>query len=244
MDARLVAIVFGLLVQLWAAFASAQEVPERYPTLDDKTATAMLVVATLAPGKEYPKDDEPCGGEPAIASSGEELDSICIRFRTPFWMHARVRWSLVGNVPPGPLIVSSASHYKTPDREDLTGVYWLLPLITDGVVYVTYDRQRAALVESRRGELYLLLWQEQPPEWLPCSVESLREEVSAADFAQPIGWPREALGTDENEDNSRYLHFTASGVEPRYGISMSRLRAHLAGRPVVPGANALDCVRE
>lgn len=221
----------------------AIEIPKQYPDMDLDKATAHLVIATLVPGEYHPEVDKPCIAPGTAADASGELLEVCVRrFYYPYWLRVQVRWWVVGELPVTDLVVSSSSHYG-PEGEPLSDSYFLFPVFTDGKDFVKTYREDSYLIENRWGELYLPLWNELPPDWLPCSVEALREPISAADFAYPIEGMHENH-EDESPDNSRYLRFTATGVEPRFAISMSRLRAHLAGRPVVPGADALECKRE
>jgi hypothetical protein len=245
MIARVLACLIGYCLASMAPAAAAEDIPEGYPELDPDTATVHLVIATLAPGGLFPDSDEPCGGKSTGTvenEDGEALDTICIpHFYTPYWLRAHVRWWLVGELPVTNLVVSTSSHYG-PEGEPLSSSYFLFPVLTDGKHFIKHYRDDSFLLESRWGELYLPLWDELPPDWLPCSVEGLRESIAATDFASPIAAPNENFG-EPTPEKSQYLRYTAAGVEPRFAIAISRLRTHLAGRPVVPGAHALECVR-
>jgi len=237
----------GLVVSLCSGIALAAE-----PSVDVGTEDKrILFVARMTPSEPPPGFCDPCRSEcpmvatpapaPPPAPSAEEpseIDTICITSAGYTWFVAEVHQVLVGGPLPDRIHVQMWRHRDGTRLPDGGSTPWLVNASPSGTFLTTGDNGREELDVSPWGEPYLLLYpwagegdELRGPGNLPCSVIEVREEVAAADFPgarRPLASLSPFERTQIGEGHASNLHMDARGVSPRYGISMMRLRAHLA----------------
>ena len=201
--------------------------PKQFPAFPRESAMPALVVATVRPGKYLPQFPE---------CSGSNLNTICMD-PPPFWFKAKVESVVFGASLPTRLNVATTSHYGMSELE-LFEQPLLISLLTDGKEFVMPRYAMTGLTQDKQGNLYVLVLRQQPIWWLPCSVSTLRQEISPDAFPDDLNIPR-----DEAElyikDSPELFRVTATGATPIYAISISRLGAHMDS--LAPTASQMTC---
>jgi hypothetical protein len=198
-----------------------------YPKINPASAQAIVVVAQVSPGGMLPPFEE-C----------KKRTVICLH--SPLWFRARVLQTIFGKAPGIALEVATTSHYGMQSYEYAPNPRLLLLLIDgDKVLMPTYSQ--AELTRRDDGELFLPTPSDRNPFWLPCSVSTLREEISPNRFPKLEGIPRQDLeGTDtEHPELFVIIHGKAY---PRYGIRLAKLQAHL--KQLAPNAESFRCEQD
>ncbi len=184
-----------------SAGGAAATTTESYPAVTDEQLAQwkqQIVVAELRPGAYYKAKECP-------------KNHICIG-SPPFWLNAKVSATLYGDEPPAELRISTGSHYG---------------MSSYGGTYLMPRYASAPLVRDKLGALYLHVTSKHAIYWLPCGVESLREQVFQENFHNG-----EEIATGD------YKHLLAKTFPdlyqvngkwawPRYAIPVERLREYL-----------------
>lgn len=214
-----------------AGMAAAMPPPERYPEFELEAATRLLLVGSEQPGAYLPKFPQ-CDG----------VNVICMD-PPPFWLRVRVRSVVAGPAPEmQELAVASTSHYGMtgagiPEkRRDKT--VFLYDVRSDGQWFVMPRYAKARLFRGRDGEHYLPLVAT-PVWWLPCSIQEIRQEVSGIRELHDVRIPRDYWEVRQVREQPQWYVVSGENAYPRYWVSMTRLREHLAGVP----AEAMQCER-
>jgi hypothetical protein len=209
----LLSAVFALL--LAAAAARAGDAPTSFPSLDQPVRTA-LAVAQLGPGTALPQFSE-CG------QHGDRI-TVCID-GPPFWTEATVLATVFGIALPPTLYLATTSHYGV--RDYLNRPY-LVAIKTDGKQFIMPKYAHLELVRNKQGDLYFLLRSPHPAWWLPCNVNSLREEIDSRDFDHFQENTGIDVGTYSVTKFPELFRVTGKRAVPRFGVAINRLREHLA----------------
>jgi hypothetical protein len=239
--------VLAALVTMGAAIAAPIEIAcAAEPGVDLGTdGRLVLIVARMTPSGPPPGFCDPCRSQcppepppPPDADPPSELDTICVISSTYSWFVADVRQVVTGGPLPDRVHVQMCQHRDGTRLPDGGPTVWLINASPGGTYLITGDNGRDELHVSPWGEPYLLLspWLGEGDELrgpfnLPCSVIEVREEIASADFPAARE-PLDSLSPFAKEQIAKgytsNLRVDASGISPRYGISMLRLRAHLA----------------
>jgi hypothetical protein len=222
----ILALVLATLTPLALAQASARGTHlSAYPDLDHATADPVLVVAEVAPGEMLPEFEE-C----------TRKDVICLH--SPLWFRARVSQSIYGIAPARELEVATTSHYGMMDYERSTGPRLVL-LLVDGAKVVMPTYAQAELRRRDDGELFLISPLGDRPHWLPCSISTVREEISQKRFRGIEGIGKDAYQWEYVEKAPGLFTILHGKAFPRFGIRLSALQSHLA--QIRPDAKQFEC---
>jgi len=134
--------------------------------------------------------------------------------------------------------VATTSHYGMSELELFGSKPVLISLLTDGNEFVMPRYAMAGLTEDKQGNLYVLVLRQQPIWWLPCSVSTLRQEISPDAFPGDIEIPRNEAAF-YIKDSPELFRVTATGATPLYAIPLSSLGAHLDS--LAPTASQMAC---
>lgn len=219
----------GVASLLLAAHVSAGTPQlETYPEIDEANATPVLVIARVSPGKMLPEFAE-CN-TPLV---------ICLH--SPLWFRARVLRSIYGVAPDSALEVATTSHYGMRAYEHSSSPRLILLLVEgDKVIMPTYSEMD--LTSRDDGELFLVPALGESPHWLPCSISSLREEISPERFSTLRGIRADDYEWTYVNETPELFSIVRDVAYPRYGISVSSLEAHL--EEIMPDAKAFRCEKE
>lgn len=200
-------VIFALTMTAAAAVPPA-------PAFDAETATPSVIVATSAPGESY-ADPEECMQKSA------DVVVICMHY--PLWFHARLIRPVYGAQPKQEIKVITYTHYGQPEPDDATAPRMLLLLANEGR-YLMPVYASARVWRRFDGRYYLLMDTPYPMNWLPCSVQTLREPISAARFPAEA---RLALDDFSVKKHPELFVFAKGYAFPKFGISVARLGVYL-----------------
>lgn len=203
--------------------AAAMPPPERYPDFDMETATRLLLVGGEQPGAYLPQFPQ-CDG----------VNLLCMD-PPPFWVRVRVLSVVAGPAPDmQELALASTSHYGMsgdgiPEKQR-DKVVFLYDMRSDGQWFVMPRYAKARLFRGRDGEQYLPLTAD-PVHWLPCSIREAGQEVSGIRQLRDARIPREYWEVRRVREQPQWYVVSGENAWPRYWVSMTRLREHLAALP-------------
>ena len=192
------------------------------PQFDEETATVSVVVATSRSGDSY-----------AVPEECEKTNVICLRF--PIWFKAKPILQVYGESQLSEIVITTYTHYGQPEQDNAKAPRILLVLSNgDRHLMPTYASERVWLRSD--GQYFMLITAPYPIPWLPCSVETLQESVSAEDFSR-----RARLAADDYLviQYPELFVTSKSSAFPKYGISVTRLREHLHNNQ--PSAREFVC---
>jgi hypothetical protein len=198
-----------------------------FPSIPARSATPILAIANVRPGKYLPQFAE---------CIGSALENICID-PPPFWFAAKITSILYGPRVAEEVSVATTSHYGMDELEFVQGPQ-LLMLRTNGHEFVMPRYAMAPLTADRSGELYLIILSSSPISWLPCSVTALRQKISASDFVNDLEIPKKQASPYVTDSPELFVA-TQNGFIPQYAISMSRLQSHMAS--LSPTSTQMAC---
>lgn len=187
-----------------------------------------VAVMRLQPGAELPEFDE-CK-KPGV---------WCMH--SPFWLRGEVIAPVYGKPRMRHMPVLSSGHYGTSwyaDQDDP----WLVVLLDDGKDIVMPTYASTSLVRRNDGALFVIVDYEREPDFLPCSIAGLREEIDQTRF--PRNDDLQLPADDPAVMDDPQLYTISNGhAFPRYGIAVSRIATALAMlRPTT--AKDFDCPKE
>lgn len=210
--------------------ARANDVPKNFPRVDLRDAASAFVVARVSGGATLPPLDE-CTKD----------NVVCLH--EPFWFHADVRETLVGDAVPVDTNVSTLSHYGL--QSFLRRSPWrLLILKSVGDQVVMPINRWMPLVERSDGELFLIDDGGDWPSFLPCGMPGLLEPLGDAAFMPDPAVARDGQSHEFSFDVTE--HPQAWRIEgdralPRAGVRVTRLRTLL--RELAARHEPTDCRR-
>ncbi len=207
--------------------AFAQTGPTTYPRLDPATTRQALVVATVSDLTLMPND---------ICKKSDEKTVVICMANALFHFKAGVRSTVYGDSTDLGVIVTS-SHYGTQGYQDPSAPLLLL-VHNDGRQSLLVRYARATLITSQAGKHYLPMLRPVAANFLPCSVNELREEIQASEFGPLLQFKTGQVDVSR-KDNDEWLVPVEGGYRARYAIAIDRLQAHLADRR--PGIDEMQC---
>ncbi len=211
--------------------AAAMPPPTSYPGFAPEKATQLLLVGSEQPGAYLPQFSQ-CDG----------VNVLCMD-PPPFWIRMRVLSVVHGPAPNlQELAVASTSHYgMTGDgipEKQRDKVVFLYDVRSDGQWFVMPRYAKARLFRGRDGEQYLPLTAD-PVYWLPCSIQQVKQEVSGIRQLRDARIPQDYWDVRHVREQPQWYVVSGDTAWPRYWVSMTRLRAHLATVP----AEEMHCER-
>jgi hypothetical protein len=178
-----------------------------------KEAASSIVVAEARVGGQFPQYEE-CM-RPLV---------LCMD-TAPYWLDATIVSTVHGAPVPAKLTASSADHYGGERFKTGNGTF-LIPLKRVGDDFRIPRNAGAMLVESKSGVLYLPIAGSYVLNWLPCTINTLRDEIQESDFHEDGVTALESF--DGAERSPTLFRPTRKGTMPRYAISVPRLAEHLS----------------
>jgi len=225
LKARFVLVVLGLI----ASSTLVAKPPTSFPDFDIDSASPILVVAKIRPGKYLPQ-----------FSSCSQPDVICID-PEPFWFKAKVKSTVFGAPQPKLLHIATTSHYGMSELE-LRKKEQLVFIRTDGKHFVMPRYAKLNVTKNRHGDYFIIILAEGPTWWLPCSVQTLREEINPSDFPSDLTISQSWISDYTLKHHRELFHFTEDRATPRFGISLKKLNAHLNSIP--PSTLKMSCKKD
>jgi hypothetical protein len=204
------------------------ETPTVFPVLD-KTATSLsLIVAdvTISGGVKLPKI-KGCYTSDTWTPLMETVSVHPCTDQQPYAFRVANVVPLHGAALPSSLYIATTGaqglrNFNQGNRLNL------LAVISDGRHAVMPRHAIGRLWTDKAGQQFLVIDGKRPPAFLPCSVATLMEEFrhDTIDTGPYGSW---GLPYPEHRDDAvERVQFNGAWV-PKYGISLARLKAHLAG---------------
>ena len=225
LKARFALVVLGLI----ASSTLVAKPPTSFPEFDIDSASSILVVAKIRPGKYLPQ-----------FYSCSQPNVICMD-PEPFWFKAKVKSTVFGSPQPKLLHVATTSHYGMSELR-LGKKEQLVLIKTDGQQFVMPRYAKLNLTKNGRGEYFIIVLSDGPTWWLPCSVQTLREEINQSDFSFDLEISQSRLSDDVLKNHRELFHFTAERATPKFGISVTKLSEHLNSIP--PSSLKMSCKQD
>ncbi|MES2899564.1 MAG: hypothetical protein V4723_07535 [Pseudomonadota bacterium] len=207
-----------------AAPASPPAVPWDDPDFRSDAAEVALVVATIGPLVTFPAPVYP-----------PDPNKVWVSLNQRFWFPARVAsvpFGRLGGRGITDIEVVSFSHWASEITGRISGPA-LFPVLIHGPHRVMPKDAITALVAGPRGALFVPVLHPVVLRWLPCSVARLKEELDPAylqHYEIRPGHPRHAEALRYPE----LFSSTEGGFVPRYGVAVTAIEQHLAGRQLTP----------
>jgi hypothetical protein len=227
---RLCRRTLALLATALCALARANDVPAVYPTqFDHKHASTAIVVARPTEVADLP----PFPGCEGLA---------VMPCHWPFRFRADIIATLAGRVPETPLNVASESHSGQYGFAHANEPRLFVLETRSGQAIMPHDRS-IRLEVRRDGELFIVLYGQTLPGWLPCGAADLAEAIAAADFPSDIGLDMDAAD-DPDDPVARHpdiWRIDGRRAFPRNGVRIARLADFMHG--LATRGEPMDCPR-
>lgn len=200
--------------------------PTTYPSFKGQQTSQFIIVGDFSKGTSLPQVKSTC-----------PEGSVCINLNPPpFWFEVDVNSTIHGKDAPAKFYAVTGSHWGPQGYG--SGKPVLAKFETNGSEFEMLRYAKRDLDRKKDGSLHLVLHSDYKIHWLPCSISSLREEISPDDFAGNLEIAAEDFDRYRVKDNAAFFRMTPAGAVPRYAISIARLQAHL--QELAPG-DKLSC---
>ena len=222
-------LVAVVIIVVASTFTVNAEEPVKFPSFDDANAKPLLVIGTIWSGKYLPAFAE-CQ-KPGV---------ICID-PPPFWFELKVNTVVHGDLEASSLAVATTSHYG---MEDFVWYFeneqMLVLVLTDGTVFKMPRYARASVTADKAGVPHLLVLDNSPISWLPCSISTLKKAVDPKSFSDEILYSAKDV-EDLDFSSEKLANFVKvpGGWSPKYAIAVKDLSDHL--KAIAPSAAQMEC---
>ncbi|MES3024637.1 MAG: hypothetical protein V4857_23960 [Pseudomonadota bacterium] len=225
----------SLFALLASGCASANAPPTVFPNFEGKATTSALFVADVSHGTRYPESEQ-CSATPQPSTPTDAPQTVSICMYSRFYFKVENVYPVYGVVPTSPY-VGTASHWGTQHFNKARNPK-LIQVDTDGIQSVMPLYKMYALETNKSGEHFLPLRRDRGLLDL-CSLASLREELKVEEFVGLAVIPEDQISVEDKKSMAEYMIPVQGGFRPRYGVSMARLRAHMA--KIEPGVGDRTC---
>lgn len=206
-------LAMGTLLCIGHALAASP--PSTFPVFHTADARSVMVVATVSEGGELPPP-ESCNQERVVCQNGY------------YWFKARILSVVGGHLDGETVSVVTVSH----DRGSMDILFGhqsplLLSLLVHGDDTWMSLHDYGLLTARKDGALFLLDFGKGWPGSFPCAMRDLREPIDKDQFPEEVEIDPEGFDLFEVRQHRDAFRIDLNGAFPRFGVSLSRLRASL-----------------